>query len=292
MDFYEQKKKQQNVFGNGAGNPNEQDVSFDFDQHLDQLKYAKTVEDIEVQIDMMNRQAEVDQEEKEEQRAKMIENRRRYKKELKEHQKAKKREKQQQILQAEKERTAERLEAIRAKTGTAAVRITKKTSLGFYVEKETLPLYVFHLSDISVKKTKGDFGRLRLSDLKPVQWEDFVEETDYSDFFVTEIEDYEKDLSIFLVDDDRKIQAGALFALRGDVLFVEGIFAYGSDEESLLNDLIYWGTEGAKKHLSPDKQVDIFLPGGKTYRDILMEVTDKKAKRVGNLMTYTCQVPI
>ncbi len=165
-------------------------------------------------------------------------------------------------------------------------------SLGFYVEKETLPLYVFHLSDISVKKTKGDFGRLRLSDLKPVQWEDFVEETDYSDFFVTEIEDYEKDLSIFLVDDDRKIQAGALFALRGDVLFVEGIFAYGSDEETLLNDLIYWGTEGAKKHLPPDKQVDIFLPGGKTYRDILMEVTDKKAKRVGNLMTYTCQVPI
>ena len=165
-------------------------------------------------------------------------------------------------------------------------------SLGFYVEKETLPLYVFHLSDISVKKTKGDLGRLRLSDLKPVQWEDFVEETDYSDFFVTEIEDYEKDLSIFLVDDDRKIQAGALFALRGDVLFVEGIFAYGSDEETLINDLIYWGTEGARKHFPPDKQVDIFLPGGKTYRDILMEVTDKKAKRVGNLMTYTCQVPI
>ena len=85
MDFYEQKKKQQNVFGNGAGNPSEPDVSFDFDQHLDQMKYEKTVEDIQVQIDMMNLQAEVDQEEKEEQRAKMIENRQRYKKELKEH---------------------------------------------------------------------------------------------------------------------------------------------------------------------------------------------------------------
>ena len=165
-------------------------------------------------------------------------------------------------------------------------------SLGFFAEEEMMPLYTFALSDLNVKSQKSDLGCIPLSQIKSDQWEEFVAETSQKDFFVTEPADYDNDISVFLVDDNSEVQAGTLLAQRGDVLFIEAVGAYGSDEEALINDLVLWGADGAKKRMDPDMQVDIFMPGNRTYRDILMNVTGNKAKKVGNLMTYTCDMPV
>ena len=166
------------------------------------------------------------------------------------------------------------------------------TELGFCEPEEKLPLYTFTISDLCVKDYKSDMACIRLSDAKEDQWDEFVNETSDYDFFVMDQDMYEQDLSIFLTDDDKKVQAGALISMGGEVLFVDAIAAFGGDQEGLINDLILWGAEGAKSRLPGDTQVDIFLPGGKAYRDILMAATDKKAKRVGNLMTYTYETPV
>ena len=166
------------------------------------------------------------------------------------------------------------------------------SSLGFYPEEELMPLYTFALSDLKIKNQKSDLGCVSLSQIREDQWENFVSETSDKDFFVTEPDDYEKDISVFLVDDKKEVQAGALLAQRGEVLFIEAVGAYGSDEEALINDLALWGADGAKKRLDPGTQVDIFMPGNRTYRDMLMQVTGNQAKKVGNLMTYTFETPV
>ncbi len=166
------------------------------------------------------------------------------------------------------------------------------SDLGFFGEEEKMPLYAFQLSDVAVKKIKGEYGCLNLSELNEEQWEEFVYESEYSDFMITSMEDYEKKLSVFLVDDEKKVKAGILLSLQTDLLFVEGVFANGGDVEDLVNDLAFWAADGAKKRLSPENQVDLFLPAKRAYRDILMGITDKKAKKVGNLMTYTYQTPV
>ena len=166
------------------------------------------------------------------------------------------------------------------------------TQLGFLEPEEKLPLYTFSVSDLNVKDNKSDMACIRLSDAKESQWDDFVRETEGYDFFVMDRDMYEKDLSIFLTDEKTKVHAGALMSVDGKVLFVDAIAAFGSDQEGLINDLMLWGAEGAKSRLPGDTMVDVFLPGGRAYRDILMAATDKKAKRVGNLMTYTYELPV
>ena len=171
-------------------------------------------------------------------------------------------------------------------------KVALLSELGFSPEDETLPMYTFCVSDVNVKDARSDLACVRLSDLKPDQWNEFVEETQGYDFFVMEPDMYERDLSVFLTDDDSSVQAGALLSVNGDVLFVDAIAAYGSDQENLINDLILWGSDGAKKRLPKDMQVDIFLPSSRQYRDILMAATDKKAKKVGNFMTFTYDAPV
>ena len=166
------------------------------------------------------------------------------------------------------------------------------SDLGFFAEEETFPLYTFTLSDITVKTIKSDLACVALSTLTDEQWQGFVEETEGGEFFIMDREMYDKDLSVFLADDEKRISAGVLLSRGGDVLFVDALAAYGSDEEALINDLILWGADGAKKRLSPGMQVDIFMPKGNVYRDILMKVTGNKAKRIGNLMTFTFETPV
>ncbi len=166
------------------------------------------------------------------------------------------------------------------------------SELGFYPEEEKVSIYTFSVEDVKANDPESDLACVKLSDLKHEQWEDFVEETTDYDFFLLEPELYEKDLSIFLTDDNKKVQAGVLLSVDGKVLFVDAIAAYGRDQKLLINDLIRWSSDGAKKRLPGDTQVDIFLPSSRAYRDILMAATDKRAKKVGNLMTYTYETPV
>lgn len=164
--------------------------------------------------------------------------------------------------------------------------------LGFFAEDVQLPLYEFSLSDVCVKKQKSEAGCVTLAELTPEQWKDFVRETDTYDFELSQPGDYEKDLSVFLVDDDGNVEAGLLFSKREEVLFAEAVAAYGSDEGCLINDLILWAREGAKKRLAPDTRVQVFLPARGTYRQLLMDATNKKAKKTGSLINYTYEVPV
>ena len=166
------------------------------------------------------------------------------------------------------------------------------TSLGFYPEEEKLSRYSFLLSDISVEEPKSELGCRHLSELDEDQWEDFLYETYDSGMVVTEPGDYDKDISVFLVDDVDTVQATILMGKRDTVLFVEGVAAYGSDEEALVNDLIFWSTDSAKRSFSGDTELGIFLPVGRIYRDIIMAKTDNKAKKTGSLMTYTFETPM
>ncbi len=164
--------------------------------------------------------------------------------------------------------------------------------LGFRQEEKSVPLYSFFLWDISIKTTMTEFGCLRLSDISRQQWESFCEESDGYSFSVMERETYDEHLSLFLVDDDRHLQGGILFRMRGEILFVEVLAPYGGYEQALINDLIYWGSEEAKIRLGREQQVQMYLPESKVYHQILMEVTKGEAKKIQSLTNFIYELPV
>ena len=166
------------------------------------------------------------------------------------------------------------------------------SKIGFFTEDKKYPKYGFKVSDITVWDLESDTGSLTLNRLSDDQWKEFVEETKEYSFEVTKPSDYDGNLSVFLTDGRKDVQGGMLLSNREDKLFVDGIAAYGRDEEALLNDLVYWGREGAKKKYSADTEVDIILPAEKTYQNTLMKVTGNKAARVAKLMRFTYDVPV
>ena len=166
------------------------------------------------------------------------------------------------------------------------------SDLGFFEDEKTLPLYSFNLNDLNVRKTKSDCGFLMLSEISDQQWDGFVRRSDDYSFSVMDIEDYDPALSLFLCGDDRDLEAGILFREREDVLFVEVIAPYGSDEEALINDMIYWGMDRAKKKFGASKDIQLYLPNDRTYRDVLMKVTGDKAKITGRLVNFVYDVPV
>ncbi len=164
--------------------------------------------------------------------------------------------------------------------------------MGFYEEEEKLSLYGFSLSDIGIKNLKSDLLCKTLSEISPEQWQEFEDETGDYDFVLDDIDDYEKSMSVLLINDDSHPEAGILFKNRGEVIFAEAMAAYGPDEEALINDVFFWSTDRGKKLFGKEKQVELYLPKSKAYHDILMRLTGNKAKRVGSLNTYTYEVPV
>jgi hypothetical protein len=164
--------------------------------------------------------------------------------------------------------------------------------MGFYEEEEKLSLYGFSLSDIGIINPEPDLLCKTLSEISPEQWQEFEDETGDYDFVLDDIDDYEKSMSVLLINDDSHPEAGILFKNRGEVIFAEAMAAYGLDEEALINDVFLWSTDRGKKLFGKEKQVELYLPKSKSYHDILMRLTGNKAKRVGSLNTYTYEVPV
>ncbi len=169
---------------------------------------------------------------------------------------------------------------------------TLLSELGFFEEEKSLPLYSFCLRDLNVKKTKSDCSFMLLSEISDLQWEEFLLRSEDYSFTVMDRKDYDPRISLFLSEDRKNLEAGILFRQREDVLFVEVIAPYGSNEEALINDLIYWGMERAKKEFGTDKAIRLFLPADRTYRDVLMKVTGDQAKTAGRLTGFTYDVPV
>ena len=166
------------------------------------------------------------------------------------------------------------------------------SEIGFFSEDKKYPKYGFKVSDITVWDLESDTGSTTLGRLSEDQWKGFVEDTkDYS-FSVSKPSDYDENLSVFLTDDKKDVQGGMLLSDRGDRLFVDGIAAYGSDEAALINDLVYWGRESAKKKYGQETEVNIILPADRTVQQTLMKVTGNKAERVAKLTRFTYDVPV
>lgn len=164
--------------------------------------------------------------------------------------------------------------------------------LGFFEEEKKLSLYEFLLSDLRSVKEQTGLGCVRLSQLSGEQWSEFRKEAENLPFLGDDPSDYDDTYSIFLMDDEKRLQGGLLLRIREETLFVEGIAAYGRDEEALLNDLVFWGLDGVKKRLSPDTRFNLFLPSGRTYLTLLSDLTGKKAVKKGSLVNFTYEVPV
>lgn len=163
---------------------------------------------------------------------------------------------------------------------------------GFFEEDKKMPLYELSISDIKVRRPESELGCLLLSDLSEQQWEVFAEETEDYSFPLMDRSRYDRNLSVFLVDDDAVIQGGMLFSMRDDTVFVEGLAPYGSDEELLINDLVFWGSEGVKKRFGADARIKLYLPGDGRYRTMLLNLTGHKAVKLGELVNFTFEVPV
>lgn len=166
------------------------------------------------------------------------------------------------------------------------------SEIGFFAEEKRYPRFGFKVSDITVLDTESDTGSVLLNRLSDEQWKDFVKETEDYSFAVTDPSDYDGTLSVFLTDERKKVQGGLLVSDSEDRLFVDGIAAYGSDEEALINDLAYWGREGARKKCGQEKEVDIILPSDRSIQQNLMKLTGNKAKRIARLTRFTYDVPV
>ncbi len=164
--------------------------------------------------------------------------------------------------------------------------------LGFFEEEKKLPLYEFLVSDVKIKKTVTGLGCLNPRDLTDEQWESFVREASIYDFVIAGREYYDPKTSVFLVDDDYNIQAGLLTSIRDNAIFIEGVAAYGSDEGALTNDLIYWVADAARKCHSKETIVYTYISSDRMKTRILSDVTGHKAVKVGNLVSFTFEVPV
>ncbi len=165
-------------------------------------------------------------------------------------------------------------------------------SLGFYREDKKLPLYEIKTSDIKVSDNKSGFGCLNIQDLSDEQWKQFAAgASDYS-FEITDRGYYDPKTCIFLIDDDGNIQAGLLTGLRDGDLYVEGIAPFGGDEETLVNDLVFWERDALKKHYKNDGSVFMYMIANRSYNELLKELTDGREKRIGSLVNFTCEVPV
>lgn len=164
--------------------------------------------------------------------------------------------------------------------------------LGFFVDDKKLPLYEFSLSDIRDGKPMTEMGCVNVSDLSNAQWEYFVGEATASGLYIMERDYYDAKTSVFLVDDDDVVQAGLLTTIRDEALFIEGIAAYGSDEGSLIEDLVYWATSAAKKKMGKDTTVYLYMFFDRTHNMMLKDFTRGRAKKIGNLTGFTFEVPV
>lgn len=165
-------------------------------------------------------------------------------------------------------------------------------NLGFFVDDKKLPLYEFNISDIRKGKPVSEMGCVNLSDLSDAQWEYFATEATAYGLYIMDKDYYDAKTSVFLVDDNGVIQAGLLTAIRDGALFIEGIAAYGSDEEALIEDLVYWAASAAKKSMGKEDAVYLYMFFDRTRNLMLKDFTRGKAKKIGNLTGFTFEVPV
>jgi hypothetical protein len=171
-------------------------------------------------------------------------------------------------------------------------RIAFYESQGFFEEEKRLPLYEFELSDVNAKDPVTGLGCLNLSDLSKDQWEAFAVEASKYSFEIMDRDYYDPKTSVFLVDDERSLQAGLLTSIRDGALFIEGIAAYGSDESALINDLVCWGTSAAQKGHKKDENIYMYMFSNRIYNNMLKGVTGGKVRKIGNLVNFTYEVPV
>ena len=161
------------------------------------------------------------------------------------------------------------------------------TDTGFYREEKELPLYEFGIKDIKAGNPESDMGCLTIDQLSDQQWEAFKEDASGYSFEIEDRAYYDPKTSTFLVDEDGNIQGGLLTSIRMGDLFIEGVAAYGGDERALINDLIFWGYSAAKKSLSSNANVYIYMFTDRIYNKFLMDATGGKAARIGSLVNFT-----
>ncbi len=176
--------------------------------------------------------------------------------------------------------------------GDEEERIAFYENLGFYEEEKRLPLYEFAFSDVNAKKPVTGMGCLDLSALSKDQWEAFVVDASEYSFEVMDRDYYDSKTSVFLVDDERRLQAGLLTSIRDGALFIEGIAAYGSDESALISDLVCWGSSAAEKSHKKDENIYMYMFSNRIHANLLKEVTGGKARKIGNLVNFTYEVPV
>ena len=176
--------------------------------------------------------------------------------------------------------------------GDEEERIAFYENQGFYEEEKRLPLYEFAFSDVNAKKPVTGMGCLDLSALSKDQWEYFATEATAYGLYIMDRDYYDAKTSVFLVDDNGVIQAGLLTAIRDGALFIEGIAAYGSDEEALIKDLVYWAASAAKKSMGKEDAVYLYMFFDRTRNLMLKDFTRGKAKKIGNLTGFTFEVPV
>ena len=164
--------------------------------------------------------------------------------------------------------------------------------LGFFQEEKKLPLYKFGLRDVHVKGSKTEMRHFKLMDLSEKQWKQFKEEADVCSFEIEDKAYYDPKSSIFLVDDDGNVQAGLLSSIREGDIFIEGIAAYGGDESTLINDLVYWTCDAISKRFPQDSYLYMYMFTNVTYKKMLQDMTGDKAQKIGNLVSYTFEVPV
>lgn len=164
--------------------------------------------------------------------------------------------------------------------------------LGFFEEEKKLSLYKISFGDVKANDPVTKMGCLHLNDLSEDQWIYFAREASGYSFEILDRTCYDPKTSTFLVDDDGVVQGGMLTSIRNGSLFIEGVAAYGSDEGGLINDLIFWGKSAAKKSLSKDSPIYMYMFSGRVYSRMLKDFSSENAKKVGSLVSFCFETEV